>query len=69
MSSKNITITEDAYKYLKRLKGEQKSFSEVILSFKERKNDVMSYAGALKDADLESVENIRDQMREDWEER
>lgn len=69
MGSKNITISEDAYSFLKKLKGEDKSFSDVILSMKEKRNDVMSYAGSLKDADLESVEKVREDMRQDWEQR
>lgn len=69
MASKNITISEDAYKFLKKMKGEEKSFSEVIMSMKNRRNDVMSYAGSLEDADLKSVEKAREEMREDWEKR
>ena len=67
--SKNITITEDAYLFLKKLKLENKSFSEVILSLKEKRNDVMSYAGSLKKADLKSIEKIRSKTRIDWGER
>jgi ABC-type sulfate transport system substrate-binding protein len=33
------------------------------------RNDVMSFAGSLKDADLDSVEKMRKDIREDWDER
>lgn len=68
MGSKNITISDEAYEFLKGMKGD-KSFSEVVLSFKGRREDVMSFAGTLKKADLDSVEKVRSEMREDWENR
>lgn len=34
MASKNISLTEEAYKYLKILKGKNKSFSDVVLNLK-----------------------------------
>jgi predicted CopG family antitoxin len=49
MASINISIKQDAYEFLKSLKSEDKSFSDVILGFK-KDNDVMKYFGTLKDA-------------------
>lgn len=69
MVSKNITITEDAYGFLKRLKSNHASFSEVILSLKEKRNNIMSYAGSMKNVDLSSIEKIRKEARKDWENR
>ncbi len=69
MGSKNITISDEAYEFLKEVKGSDKSFSDVILSMKGKRSEVMSFAGALADADLASVETVRDEMREDWERR
>jgi len=69
MASKNITITEDAYNFLKKLKTNSRSFSDVILSMKEKRNDVMSYAGSLKDVDLDSIDKIRSDARRDWNKR
>ena len=69
MVSKNITITQEAYNYLKKLKGAGKSFSDVILEMKNGKKDIMSFAGCLKNADLDSVERAREEMNRDWEAR
>lgn len=69
MGSKNITISDKAYEYLKKLKKQGKSFSDIILEFKEKRQDVMSYAGSLKSSDLDSIEKIRENSREDWKKR
>lgn len=69
MGSKNITISDEAYEYLKKLKEKGKSFSDIILEFKGKKQDVMSYAGSLKYSDLDSVDEIRKESRKDWKER
>lgn len=66
--SKNITITKEAYDYLKSIKGE-KSFSETILSLKNKSNDFLAYAGCLKDFDAKSVEKSRDDLNDDWKNR
>lgn len=69
MSSKNITISKEAYEFLKRTKGKDKSFSDVILSVKGSRSEVMSFAGSLRDADLDSVKKVRNEMRKDWDRR
>lgn len=48
MSSVNISITEDVYRKLKKLKGGDKSFSEVITLLVERKKDITRCFGLLK---------------------
>ena len=60
MASKTITISEQAYRFLRRLKQKDKSFSDVILSVKKKRHDIMSFAGALKKADLKSVEQVHE---------
>ena len=47
MSSINISIKKEAYDFLKDFKTEDKSFSDVILSFKKDEG-VMRFFGALK---------------------
>jgi predicted CopG family antitoxin len=63
MTKKSITITEEAYAYLKNIKGER-SFSEVILSLQRRTDDVMRYDGSLRKADLGSIEKSREEINE-----
>jgi predicted CopG family antitoxin len=68
MATKSITITNEAYRYLKDIKGER-SFSEVILSLSRRSEDVLGYAGALKKADFKSIERVREAANRDWADR
>ena len=52
----NISIKEEAYGFLKSLKTRDKSFSDVILGFKEKKGSkegIMRFFGVLKDVDID----------------
>ncbi|HLD33507.1 MAG TPA: antitoxin VapB family protein [Candidatus Nanoarchaeia archaeon] len=69
MTSVNITISDKAYDFLKKLKLPDQSFSDIILSMKNKRQNVMAYAGILKSADLDSIDKIRDQARKDWSKR
>lgn len=59
MTSMNISLTKEAYVYLKLLKGNEKSFSDVVLELKERgekkgsKEAVMKFFGVLKDKSID----------------
>jgi len=63
MSSINISIRKEAYEFLKNLKTREKSFSDVILSFKKEQNDIMKFFGILKDINWnekdEHMKNLR----------
>jgi predicted CopG family antitoxin len=58
MASINISITNDAYNFLKLLKGRDKSFSDVILELKEKDakkctgKSLLKYAGVLKNSNI-----------------
>ena len=69
MGSKSITISDDAYEYLKAMKRENESFTEVILSFKARKEGLMKYWGIAKDEDFSSVEATREEFNNNFEQR
>lgn len=75
MSSMNISLTEEAYDYLRMLKGKEKSFSDVVLELKAEKKekglarDLLKFAGALKDSDWESIEKRMRAFRKEFEER
>lgn len=66
MSSKNITITEDAYDRLKALKREDESFSDVVVRLTES-TDPMAFAGSCPGLG-EHVETARDDLETDLEE-
>lgn len=63
MAIKSLTITEDAYETLKRLKYQEESFSEVILRMgKGNTETVEKYFGILKESKIDAKawkENIR----------
>ena len=55
--TKVISISDDAYERLKKLKNER-SFSEIIvkLSVEKSKDNLMKYAGGLTDEEDEKIE-------------
>ena len=65
MGTTSITITDEAYNYLKSIKG-TRSFSETILGMKPSRDDILKFGGVLRDADLDSVENVRKKINKDW---
>ncbi len=48
MTTKTITITEDAYGFIKRLKAEEESFSDLFIRLAKEKNPLERYFGVLK---------------------
>lgn len=78
MSNVNISLSKEAYDFLKVLKGREKSFSEVVIEFKERdrekkgsKEKLMKYFGALKgrEVDWKAKEKRMEEFREELEKR
>ena len=69
MASVNISLTREAYSFLKMLKGRDKSFSDVVLEFKsnglEKRGTgkgILKYLGILKNTDIkwdEVKENLK----------
>lgn len=72
MSSKNITLKEDAYETLKAHKRDDESFSDVVLRLSGKNKDVMKGFGILNDEEAddlrEHVEEVREQIDEDFKE-
>ena len=73
MASINISLTEEAYNYLRTLKGKDKSFSEVIIEMKENgcfrkgsKENVLRFAGVLKNIDWKEREKRMKGFRESF---
>ena len=75
MTTKTITITEEAYTVVKRLKNENESFSQLFLRLAENKTQIKNIIGLLKQlpdegaAFAERVKNTREQMSKDMEEK
>jgi len=67
MSTKNITIAEDAYERLKAHKREDESFSDTIRRLTENA-DVMAYSGSCSGI-ADAVEETRDEVEDDLEEK
>ncbi len=57
MTSINISIKEEAYNFLKSLKAKNKSFSDIILGFKSKDKNIMSFFGVLKNKDWKEKES------------
>ena len=65
MAHKTLTISEDAYNALDRMKGKKESFTEVILRIAKKKRDgtLMDYLKGLK-PDGEFAETLEDIINE-----
>lgn len=66
MTSINIAIKEEAYDFLKSLKDRDKSFSDVILDFRDRRKgtakDLMKYFGIMKNLNINWKEKEKRMM-------
>lgn len=69
MTSINISIKKEAYEFLNNLKSEEKSFSDVILSFKKEEKGFLRFFGALKDSDWKAKESRMKSLRESFSRR
>ncbi len=63
MGSINISIKKEAYDFLKYIKPKDKSFSDIILSFKKEKKDIMGFFGVLSDIDWAKKEENMKELR------
>jgi len=68
----NISLTEEAYKYLKMLKGKDKSFSDVVIEMKENscnrkgiKELLMKYHRVIDKSELDRLSKRTSEIRED----
>ena len=68
MTSINISLKKDAYEFLKTLKDKDKSFSDVILSFK-KEDDIMKFFGALKNSNWDEKEKNMKNFRDSFKKR
>lgn len=66
MASINISVKKEAYEFLRNLKAEDKSFSDVILSFKKEQKDLMRFFGILKELDWDNKEKSMKSLRDSF---
>lgn len=75
MAVKTITITEEAYNALKRIKLDSESFSKIIINItNEKANPVEKYFGVMKGSKMmqdirEKVASDRKKFNEDYKKR
>ena len=69
MVNVNISIKDEAYRFLQSHKGSSKSFSDVILSFKEQEKsrDILRFFGILRDVDWKKREASMSELRKDFD--
>lgn len=69
MTSINISIKKEAYDFLKTIKAKDKSFSDIILSFKKDQSSIMKFFGVLKDLDWNEKEKNISGLRDSFNKR
>ena len=69
MASINISVKKEAYNFLKNLKSSDKSFSDIILSFKKEQHNIMGFFGVLRDIDWHNKERNIKNFRESFNKR
>jgi len=76
MTNINISLRKEAYDYLKSLKRQNQSFSDIILTFKGdnkikkgSKDAVIQFAGILEDINWEKRKKIMHSFRQEVEEK
>ncbi len=66
MAFKTITISEEAYEKLRRLKEKDESFTDVILKLNENRGNILKHAGAWKSMSREEADRLASSLRELW---
>jgi len=73
MSSTNISVKDEAIRFLNSLKGKDESYSDVILKFKEKNASngkaLLRFAGTLREIDWDEREKSMKEFRESFEKR
>jgi len=69
MTNLNISIKEEAYRFLKSLKTKDQSFSDIILAFKKKNKNqnIMRFFGVLKNVDWDAREKEMGKLRKEFE--
>ena len=65
----NISIKEEAYNFLRSLKSKEKSFSDIILKFKEKDKSIIKFFGVFKNLDWKKKESSMKKLRKSFNKR
>lgn len=63
---KTLTISEEAYKRLAKIKRKEESFTDAILRLTEGRARLSKHAGAWKGVDDSEVERVFHEIEEAW---
>jgi len=66
MGFKTLTISEEAYRKLRKLKERDESFTEVILRLSEGRGDILRHAGSWRDMTDKEAEDLFKMLRKMW---
>jgi predicted CopG family antitoxin len=63
---KTLTISEEAYRKLAKLKGRGESFTDIILKLTEGRGDILRHAGGWKEMTDEEARELEGLLRKMW---
>ncbi len=66
MGFKTVTISDEAYRKLRRLKAKGESFTQVVLRLSEGRSDILRHAGGWKDMADKEANDLTETLREMW---
>lgn len=66
MGFKTLTITDEAYNKLRRLKAEGESFTDVVLRLSEGRCNVLRHAGGWSDMTDKEEKELLKTLRDMW---
>lgn len=66
MGFKTLTISDEAYRKLQRLKERSESFTQVILRLSEGRGDIVRHAGGWKDMTDREADDLVQMLRKMW---
>lgn len=66
MGFKTLTISEEAYRKLRRLKAEGESFTDVVLRLSEGRANILRHAGGWSDMTGKEEKELMKTLRDMW---
>jgi predicted CopG family antitoxin len=66
MGFKTLTISEEAYRKLAKLKAKGESFTDTILKLTEGRGDILRHAGGWKEMTHQEANDLEELLRKMW---